>query len=56
MAGVMTAAWRTAEWPASLLALPLMGLVFISYRVHLRQAELRIGETAPVVLATGALR
>ena len=56
VAGVMMAAWRTAEWPASLLPLPLMGLVFISYRVHLRQAEARSEEPASVALATGALR
>jgi len=37
-AGIMTATSRTADWPASLLVLPLMGLVYISYRVHVRLA------------------
>ena len=37
-AGIMTATWRTADWPPSLLVLPLMGLVYASYRVQLRQA------------------
>jgi hypothetical protein len=37
-AGVMTATSRAADWRASLLVLPLMGLVFISYRVHIRLA------------------
>ncbi len=46
VAGVMTATWRMADWPASLLVLPLMGLVFVSYRLHVRQAVARI-EQAP---------
>jgi len=33
----MVATSRTASWPASLLVLPLMGLVYVSYRVHLEQ-------------------
>lgn len=32
-AGVMTAVSRTADWPPSLLVLPLMGMVYVSYRV-----------------------
>jgi hypothetical protein len=46
VAGVMTATWRMADWPPSLLVLPLMGLVYISYRVHVRQAVDRIELTA----------
>jgi hypothetical protein len=38
VAGIMVATSRTADWPASLLVLPLMGLVYVSYRVHLQQA------------------
>jgi hypothetical protein len=37
-AGIMTAVSRTADWPPSLLVLPLMGLVYVSYRVQLGQA------------------
>jgi hypothetical protein len=37
-AGVMTAVSRTADWPPSLLILPLMGLVYISYRIQLSKA------------------
>lgn len=50
-AGVMTATWRTADWPASLLVMPLMGLVYISYRVHLRQAIGRSQTQAAVAVA-----
>ena len=46
VAGLMTATWRTADWPASLLILPLMGLVFISYRVHVRQATVKSEQVA----------
>ena len=46
IAGVMTATLRTADWPASLLVLPLMGLVYVSYRVHVRQAVGRIRQVA----------
>ena len=42
VSGVMMATWRMTDWPHSLLVLPLMGLVYISYRVHLRQAVDRI--------------
>jgi len=45
-AGLMTATWRTANWPASLLVLPLMGLVYVSYRVHVRQAVDRGAQAA----------
>ncbi|HUB77619.1 MAG TPA: hypothetical protein VMB03_02430 [Bryobacteraceae bacterium] len=38
VAGAMTAINQTAGWPPSLLLLPLMGLVYISYRVHVMQA------------------
>ena len=37
-AGIMTATSRTADWPPSLLVLPLMGLVYVSYRVQVQQA------------------
>jgi hypothetical protein len=46
VAGVMTATWRMADWPASLLVLPLMGLVFVSYRLHVRQAVDRIEQAS----------
>jgi hypothetical protein len=39
--GIMTAVSRTADWPASLLVLPLMALVYISYRAQLSQAVVR---------------
>jgi hypothetical protein len=29
---------RTAGWPPSLLVLPLMVLVYVSYRAHVQQA------------------
>jgi hypothetical protein len=34
----MTATNRAADWPPSLLVLPLMGLVYVSYRMQIRQA------------------
>ncbi len=37
-AGIMAATNRSADWPPSLLVLPLMGLVYVSYRAQLRQA------------------
>jgi hypothetical protein len=37
-AGIMAATNQTADWPPSLLVLPVMGLVYVSYRVQLRQA------------------
>ncbi len=40
-AGIMTAMSRTADWPPSLLVLPLMGLLFVSYRLQLSQAVAR---------------
>ena len=40
-AGIMTATSRTANWPPSLLVLPLMGLLFVSYRLQLGQAVAR---------------
>ena len=42
VAGVMIATSRMADWPASLLILPLMGLVYLSYRVHVRRAVDRV--------------
>jgi len=45
-AGLMTATWRASDWPASLLVLPLLGLVYVSYRVHVRQAVDRSGQAA----------
>jgi hypothetical protein len=40
-AGVMTATSRAADWPPSLLVLPLMALVYVSYRAQLEQAVSR---------------
>jgi hypothetical protein len=37
-AGIMTATSRAADWPPSVLVLPLMWLVYLSYRTQLRQA------------------
>jgi hypothetical protein len=37
-AGVMTAVSRAADWPPSLLILPLMGMLYFSYRAQLSQA------------------
>jgi hypothetical protein len=37
-AGIMAATSRSTQWPVSLLVLPLMGMVYVSYRVQLRQA------------------
>ena len=42
-AGVMTAVSRTADWPPSLLVLPLMGMVYVSYRVQLSQSVSHAG-------------
>jgi hypothetical protein len=42
VAGVMMTTCRTADWPPSLLVLPLMGLVYVSYREHMRQAVERM--------------
>ena len=43
-AGIMTATSRAADWLPSLLVLPLMALVYLSYRVQLGQAVARGGE------------
>jgi hypothetical protein len=40
-AGMMTATSRAADWPPSLLVLPLMGLVYVCYREQLGQAVAR---------------
>jgi hypothetical protein len=40
-AGVMTATSRAGDWPPSLLVLPLMALVCVSYRAQLGQAVSR---------------
>jgi hypothetical protein len=45
-AGIMTATSRAADWPPSLLVLPLMGLVYVSYRGQLGQAIAK-GQPAP---------
>jgi hypothetical protein len=45
-AGIMTATARTADWPASLLVLPLMVLVYLSYRMHVRHASSRNEQAA----------
>jgi hypothetical protein len=42
-AGVMTAVSRTSDWPTSLLILPLMGMVYVSYRVQVSQAMSHAG-------------
>jgi hypothetical protein len=34
----MTAVTRAADWPPSLLILPLMGMLYFSYRAQLSQA------------------
>jgi hypothetical protein len=44
VAGIMMATSRTAQWPASLLVLPIMGLVYVSYRVQVQQAVDRVGQ------------
>jgi hypothetical protein len=41
VAGIMTTTSRMAAWPPSLLVLPLMGLVYFSYRAQLGQAVAR---------------
>jgi hypothetical protein len=46
VAGIMIATNRASDWPPSLLVLPLMGLLYVSYRVQLRQAVER-NEQAP---------
>jgi len=46
VAGIMMATGRSAHWPTSLLVLPIMGLVYVSYRVHVRQAEGRFEQVA----------
>jgi hypothetical protein len=46
VAGIMMATSQAADWPLSLLVLPFMGLVYVSYRVQLRQAAGRM-ERAP---------
>jgi len=40
-AGIMTATSRTADWPPSLLVLPLVALLFLSYRMRLSHAVAR---------------
>ena len=40
-AGIMTEMTRTADWPTSLLVLPLMALLFLTYRLQLSQAVAR---------------
>jgi len=43
-AGIMTATSRAAGWPPSLLVLPLIGLVFVSWREQLGQAFARAAQ------------
>jgi hypothetical protein len=43
-AGIMTATTRSADWQPSLLVLPLVALVYISYRAQLGQALSRSAE------------
>lgn len=38
VAGLMIAAAHTADWPASLLILPVMSLVYVSYGAHVQRA------------------
>ena len=40
-AGIMTAMTRTADWPTSLLVLPTMALLFLTYRLQVSQAVAR---------------
>ena len=40
-AGLMVMTARTAGWQSSLLVFPLMGLLFVSYRTHVTQADVR---------------
>ncbi len=40
-AGLMVMTARTAGWQSSLLVFPLMGLLFVSYRIHVTQAGVR---------------
>ena len=44
VAGVMTATCQSANWLPSLLVLPLLGLVYVSYRVQVLQAVARSGQ------------
>jgi hypothetical protein len=37
-AGIITATGQSAQWAPALLVLPLMALVFVTYRLHVRQA------------------
>src|SRR5205807_6363513 len=39
VAGLMVATCRVAGWQPSLLVLPVMGLVYVSYRMHVSQTE-----------------
>jgi hypothetical protein len=41
VAGIMTETSRSADWPSSLLVLPFMGLIYLSYRMQLGQAVAR---------------
>jgi hypothetical protein len=45
-AGIMTTASESATWPPSLLVLPLMALIYLSYRMQLSQAA---AQTSPAV-------
>jgi hypothetical protein len=38
-AGLMTATCRSAGWQASLLVLPMTGLVYLTYRLHVSHFE-----------------
>jgi hypothetical protein len=38
-AGLMTGISRVANWQSSLLVLPLMALVYLSYQIHLARAS-----------------
>jgi hypothetical protein len=50
IAGLMTAAARDSGWKASLLILPVMGLIFLFYRIYVSRFMLQAA-TAPVNLA-----
>jgi len=39
VSGLMIATCRAAGWQASLLVLPVMGLIYVSYRTHVAQTE-----------------
>jgi hypothetical protein len=43
LAGLMIITSRAVGWQPAFLVLPLMGLVYVSYRLHIRAAQLPAG-------------